>query len=111
MKLKLLVGIPIVLLIMIVCILWCNYSTYTTFTQESWNENVFKREKMIDDLLEKYSLQEMDYAQITSLLGTNGIVPDSKIRYYVGKSYIGPVLFSISFDENNKVASYGIMID
>lgn len=110
MKLK------VMYIIIIVCILICGiigYGLYerNVFTVEKWNRDIYQRKILLDDLTKKYNINAMTYEEVVELLGVNGIVPNSRIQYFAGKSYAGPVLFSISFDENDRVKSYGIIID
>lgn len=81
------------------------------FSSENWDTNIWGREKMIDSLSEMYDLYQMKYDDIVKILGTNGVIKDSRIIYYIGKSFAGPVLFNISFDENDYVCDFGIIVD
>lgn len=81
------------------------------FSTEKWDTEIWEREHMIKDLTENYNFYKMDFEQVLNLLGTNGVVEGSHITYYVGKTYSGPVLFSISFDDRNHVINYDIIID
>ena len=81
------------------------------FSSEKWESDIWGREQMIEDLTRSYDLQNMNSEEILDLLGTNGMVFDSHYIYYIGKSFSGPVLFAISFDENDYVSSYGVIID
>ncbi len=104
----------ILFIVLFVCgtliLLWHQYNQ-SQFSVDKWDENIYVREKMLDDLLNSHDLSAMCYDEIVSLLGTNGIVPNSKISYYIGKSYLGAVLFHISFDSNNRVVSYAVIAD
>lgn len=110
MKLK------IISVISIVCVLIGSAVCYrlverSKFTIERWSKDIYEREYMLNDLMKKYDIGEMSYDEIILLLGTNGVVPNSKIQYYIGKSYIGPILFSITFDEDDTVKSFGKIVD
>ena len=106
-KKKLLICVIIVIIILI--IIFVNFvHALTTFSIEKWNENVYQREWMLNDFLEKYNLVGMSYGEIINLLGSNYFDGN---KYLIGKSYVGPKFFSITFDKNNKVESYGIIVD
>ncbi|MBQ2696389.1 MAG: hypothetical protein IJF61_03715 [Clostridia bacterium] len=82
-----------------------------TFSPEKWEIDIWEREKMLESLIDTYDLYQMNDKQIVNLLGTNGVVEGTNIVYYVGKTYSGPILFSISFDETGYVSRYGIIVD
>ena len=101
----------IIILIFVVSVIGVNIHNDKVFSQEKWNSNIWERNKMIDNLTQTYDLYQMSSNDIVDLLGTNGLVENSHFTYYVGKEYSGPVLFSITFDENDYVSGYGIIID
>lgn len=81
------------------------------FSPEQWAADIWKREKMLEDLIQTHHLEQMNDDQIIDLLGTNGIVEGSHITYYIGKTFSGPVLFNISFDKKGYVSTYGVIVD
>ena len=81
------------------------------FSVQEWDTDIWHRERMIKSLTEKYNLYGMTDEEIVKLLGKNGLVENSHYIYYVGKSYAGPVIFGISFDDNNKVEHYSVIVD
>ncbi len=82
----------------------------TIFSKGMWDNCVWLRQYMIDDLTEKYDLCGMSRAEIAELLGQNGLVDGSHEIYYVGKTWCGPVLFALSF-EDGRVKNFGIIVD
>lgn len=102
------------LLLALFLIAMCGYGGYTyinelkTFSIEKWDNNVYQREMMLDDFLERYDLIGMSYDEVIEILGTNKFDGN---KYLIGKSYVGPIFFSITFNEKNRVESYGVIID
>ncbi len=110
---KILVIILILFIIAIVA-LSCFYYHITAereFSVQKWDTDIWHRERMVKSLTEKYNLYGMTDEEIVKLLGKNGLVENSHYTYYVGKSYCGPVIFGISFDDNNKVEGYSVIVD
>jgi hypothetical protein len=79
------------------------------FTPEKWNNDIWSREYMLDDLYAKYDLIGMHKTDVEKLLGNNGEVSDD--HYYVGKGWIGPVILILTYDESDLLVKYDIIVD
>ncbi|MBR6522981.1 MAG: hypothetical protein IKT39_00015 [Clostridia bacterium] len=97
----------LVTILTIICIQQQNIE----FDKKKWDKDIYNREKMIDDFLLHYDLKSMSYNEVVAILGTSGTVSGSHISYYIGKSYSGPVILSITFDENDMVKSFDKIVD
>ena len=107
-KKKIILLSTILALVLLAVFVFLYTNMLKTFSIERWNENVYQRERMLDDFLEKYDLTGMSYDEVMSILGTNEFDGN---KYLIGKSYVGPTFFSITFDDDNRVKSYGIIVD
>ncbi|MBQ4160759.1 MAG: hypothetical protein IJD83_07490 [Clostridia bacterium] len=102
--------------LMLVCIIigiGTYHKTINTFDTVRWNENIYVREHMLDDLIENHNLKQWDYETVLSNLGEKGLVRKEKtvLLYTVGKGYVGPILFSIHFDESGKITNFEKIVD
>jgi len=67
---------------------------------------------MLENLLNRYNLNEMYYNDIISLLGDGESSGQQFIEYHIGKSlFTGLTVFNICFDENGKVVDYYVTVD
>lgn len=110
----------IFIIILAAVVVFCSVFTFIAhgkyekiFTPEKWDSNIWKREKMIDNLTEQYDLYQMSYYDVIDLLGTNGLAEsrtneNSCLTYYIGKGIIDPMLFTISFNEKGIVEKYSV---
>lgn len=113
------IGLTLLLaIVLIVCVF--QYISSTKFTPERWNNDIFGRECMMDDLLSQYDLTSMTRVEILELLGKEGLsfpmsmenlYEGNEIIYYIGRGYVGPMLFSIHFGEDDYVTHYSIYED
>lgn len=101
----------VLILIVTLTVVISLYMNSNQFTTEKWNNNIYTREKMLENFLENYDLNSMNYDEVIMILGKNGLVEDSKLTYYVGKSIFGPILFHIEFDSSNNVIYFDKIID
>lgn len=108
MKKKIMILSIIAVMVVLTIIAIHAMNTLTTFSIKRWDTNVYQREWMLSSFLEKYELVGMSSEEVTELLGTNEFDGN---KYLIGKSYVGPMFFSITFDENDRVKSYGIIVD
>ena len=101
--------LSVIVVIIIICA--GTYKYHHTFTIDKWNNNIEKRIKIVDDLLDKYQLIGMNESRIIELLGEENsdqssfkiskeyFPPDTTMVYYLGVDYIDNCWLIISFND------------
>ena len=79
------------------------------FSQETWENEPYNRDVMIDDLLKKYDFLTMTKDDVINLLGNKRLYVGQEIlRYETGGGFLSDEVLQFVFDQNGKIIDVGL---
>lgn len=83
--------------------------TSIEFSQETWENDPYNRDVMIDDLLKSYDFLSMTKDDVINLLGNKRLYVGQKVlRYETGGGLLRDEVLQFTFDQNEKIINVGI---
>lgn len=79
------------------------------FFQETWENDPYNRDVMIDDLLKSYDFLTMTKDDVINLLGKKRLyVGQDLLRYETGGGFLSDEVLQFVFDQNGKIVDVGL---